>query len=71
VVKQQWPRPGKIHPVKNSLLEVPSGAPLGIPVLFDSLDSIGSGTIQLDPVEAGPVIDNFNGGDFSRRSTTE
>jgi hypothetical protein len=57
--------------VKQSVLEVPSGTPFGISVLFDPLDSIGGGRIQLYLVKSKHIINNINGCDFSRRSITE
>ena len=68
-VKQQRPYFAKINSVKHSVLEVPSGASLGIPILFDSLDSMGSGRIQHDSVKSRPIASGFNAG-LSRRSST-
>jgi len=71
MVKKQWPYFTKIYLVKQSVIKVPSDAPLGISVLFDPLDSIGSGSIQLVHFKSRSIINNFNRDDFSSRSTTE
>jgi hypothetical protein len=69
MVKEQWLFLAKINSLKHSVLEVPSSTSLGIFVLFDSLDSMGSGRIQQDAVKLEPIVSDFNGGDLSRRSS--